>query len=182
MHEALSNEQKRNDADCTYPLSWLFHVSSLNVGTPLYGINNGDLEILIRVGYMVLTLIFNTPNKFICRLPQRCRLNIVCASLGLSRQFCAKGPRCICPQNIGRACSMPVSQIQAFCPSLFTNGKNRFNAVLCRYTPEITIYECRYIRRCTRARAWETTNTQLKTYCCLPENDVYGSCRRRCFE
>ena len=90
MCEASRNAQKGNYADCTYPLSWFFQVSYFNVDTHLYGMNNGVPEILICVGYMVLPLIFNTPNKVICHHQQRYRLNILCASLGLSRQCCTE--------------------------------------------------------------------------------------------
>ena len=52
----------------------------------MYGINNGDSKILIHVRYMPILLIGNTLNEVICRVWQRYRLDILCASLGLSRQ------------------------------------------------------------------------------------------------
>ena len=151
MREASRNRQSRNDVECTYELTRLLRFSGWNKGTHLHSINNGDLEIVICVGYMPPPLIFNTSNEVICRLPQWYRLNVLCASLGLSRQFRTEGPRCIRPHNIGRACGMPLVQIQTCCPSLVPNFRHRFTAVLSRYTPIITV--CEWKRGpCARAR------------------------------
>ena len=94
----------------TYPLSWGFQRSCSNVGTHLYGTDNGDFEIVICVRYMPVPLISNTPKEVIYRLPQRYRLDTLCASLGLSHPFCPNGTGCICPENISRTCSMPLLQ------------------------------------------------------------------------
>ena len=68
--------------------------------------------------------------EVICRLIQWYRLNVLCASLCLSRQFRTEDPRCIRLQHIGRACGVPLVQIQTCCPSLVPNLQNCFNAVL----------------------------------------------------
>ena len=111
MREVWRNGQSRNDVKCTNRLTQLLQFSSWRKGTHLHSIHNGDLEIVLCVGYMPLPLIFDTAKEFICRLPQWYLFNVLCASLGLSRQFRTEGPRCIWPQNIGRACGMPLLQI-----------------------------------------------------------------------
>ena len=58
----------------------------MNICTHVYNIDNGDSEILIHVRYIPILLIGNTLNEVICRVRQRCQLDILCASLGLSRQ------------------------------------------------------------------------------------------------
>ena len=78
------------------------------------------------------------------------------------------------PQNIGRACGMPLLQVQTCCPSLVLNFHNRSNAVLSRCTPIMAICEWKRGPR-ARARATITTNSQLETYCCVPrERRVWG--------
>ena len=136
--------------------------------------HNGDPEIAVRVSQASPPLIFNTSNEVICCLIQRYWLNVLCASLCLSRQLCTEGPRCRRLQNIGDACSMPLLQIQTRCASLLPNLCNRFHAVLSRYTPIIAI--CKYeTRRCARARATRRANSRLTTYCYLPrERRVMG--------
>ena len=86
-------------------------------------------SIVICVGYTPPPLIFNTSIKVMGRLPQWYRLNVLFASLGLSRQFRIEGPRCIRLQNSGLACGMPLLQIQTCCPSFVPNFQPRFNAV-----------------------------------------------------
>ena len=166
MREASHNSQSRNDVQCTWESTQLLQFSAWKKGTHLHSIKNCDLEIVICVGYMPPPLIFNTSYEVICRLPQCYRLDGLCASLGLARQSRAEGPRCIWPQNIGRACVMPIPQIQTCCPRLVLNFHNRFNAVLYTYTPIIAI--CEWNRGpCVKARATKTTNSHLETYCCL---------------
>ena len=167
MREASRNRQSPNYFKCTYELTWLLQFSGRNKGTHLHNINNGYLEIVTCVRYMPPPLILNTSTEVICHLPQWYRLNPLCASFGLSRQFCTEGPRCIRPQNIGRACGMPLLQIQTCCSSLVENFHSRFNAVLSRYTTIIAI--CQWKRGpCARVRATKTTNSQLESYCWLP--------------
>ena len=129
MREASHDEHKGNGADYTYPLSWSFQISCLNVGAHLYGINNGVFETLICVSYKSVSLMGPTAKKVICRLPQRCRLNMLCASLGYSCQFGCNGPGCICPQNMNATCSMPLLQIQTVFVSQVAEGKQCLNAV-----------------------------------------------------
>ena len=136
--------------------------------------HNGDLEIAVRVSQASPPLIFNTSNEVICCLIQRYWLNVLCASLWLSRQLCTEGLRCRRLQNIGDACSMPLLQIQTRCASLPPNLRNCFQAVLSRYTPIIAI--CKYeTRLCARARATRRANSRLATYYYLPrERRVMG--------
>ena len=72
-----------------------------------------------------------------CPGPRRCvlfvllyRLKVLCPSLCVSLQFRTEGPWCIWVQNMGRACGMPLVQIQTCCPLLVPNLQNCFKSVL----------------------------------------------------
>ena len=138
MREASRNRQSQNDVRCTYKLTRLLQFIGWNKYTNLHSIHNGNLEIVIRVGYMPPPLIFSTSNDVISSLPQWYRLNVLCASTGLYAER-TEGPWCIRPPNIGRTCGMPLLQIQTCCPLPVSNFHDRFNAVLSRYTPIIAI-------------------------------------------
>ena len=70
MREASRNRQSQINVKCTYELTQLVQFNGSNKGTHLHSINNGDLQIVICVGYMPPPLIFNKSNEVICRLPQ----------------------------------------------------------------------------------------------------------------
>ena len=62
--------QSQNDLKGTYEMTRLLQFSGWNKGTHLHSIHNGDLEIVICVGYVLPPLIFNTTKEVICRLIQ----------------------------------------------------------------------------------------------------------------
>ena len=145
----------------------------------MYGIDNGDLEILVCFKYTRLSLIFTTPKEVICRLPERRWLDILCASLGLSCQVCSNGPKCICTQNISRTCSMLLLQGHTAFVSLGADGVECLTVVLSRRTPVLSNCEVEALMR----EGWRMgSRTHRRSYIVVfPENERHKSCWWQCF-
>ena len=165
MHEASRSEHSPNNVDRPYELTRLLWFSGWNKGTHLHGIHNGDLEVVVCVTYVPPPLIFDTPKKVICRLIHWYGLNVLPASLCLSREFHTEGPGCIRLQNMGCACGMPLVQMQTLCPSLVPNVRKCFNDVLSTYTPIHLRIEEGSMREGSRDKNNEQS---VGPYCCLP--------------